>query len=62
MNLVMKNIEDINKEQIQKLTENKKITNFNPGDTVKVNVRIIEGKKQRIQAYEGVCIAKKRNN
>ena len=59
MNLVMKNIEDINKEQIQKLTENKKITNFNPGDTVKVNVRIIEGKKQRIQAYEGVCIAKK---
>ena len=59
MNLVMKNIEDINKEQIQKLTENKKITNFNPGDTVKVNVRIIEGKKQRIQAYEGVCISKK---
>jgi large subunit ribosomal protein L19 len=59
MNLVMKNIEDINKEQIKKLTENKKIINFNPGDTVKVNVRIIEGKKQRIQAYEGVCIAKK---
>lgn len=59
MNLVMKNIEDINKEQIKKLTENKTITDFNPGDTVKVNVRIIEGKKQRIQAYEGVCIAKK---
>ena len=32
---------------------------FNPGDTVKVNVRIVEGKKQRVQAYEGVCIAKK---
>ena len=59
MNLVMKNIEDINKEHIKKLTENKTITDFNPGDTVKVNVRIIEGKKQRIQAYEGVCIAKK---
>ena len=59
MNLVMKNIDDINKEQIKKLTENKQIVNFNPGDTVKVNVRIIEGKKQRIQAYEGVCIAKK---
>ena len=59
MNLVMKNIEEINKEQIRKLTENKKITDFNPGDTIKVNVRIIEGKKQRIQAYEGVCIAKK---
>ena len=59
MHLVMKNIEDINKEQIKKLTESKQIVNFNPGDTVKVNVRIIEGKKQRIQAYEGVCIAKK---
>ena len=59
MNLVMKNIEEINKEQIRKLTENKKIIDFNPGDTIKVNVRIIEGKKQRIQAYEGVCIAKK---
>ena len=32
---------------------------FNPGDTVKVNVRIVEGKKQRVQAYEGICIAKK---
>ena len=59
MNLVMKNLEEINKEQIKKLTENKKIIEFNPGDTIKVNVRIIEGKKQRIQAYEGVCIAKK---
>lgn len=55
----MKNLEEINKEQIRKLTENKKIIDFNPGDTIKVNVRIIEGKKQRIQAYEGVCIAKK---
>jgi len=55
----MKNLEEINKEQIKKLTENKKIIEFNPGDTIKVNVRIIEGKKQRIQAYEGVCIAKK---
>ena len=60
MNLVMKNIEDINKEQIKKLTENKTITDFNPGDTVKVNVRIIEGKKQRIQAYEGVSVLQKK--
>ena len=59
MSLDMKNIEDINKEEIKKLLANKSITDFNPGDTVKVNVRIIEGKKQRIQAYEGVCIAKK---
>jgi len=60
MSLDMKNIEDINKEEIKKLLANKSITDFNPGDTVKVNVRIIEGKKQRIQAYEGVCIAKKK--
>ena len=59
MSLDMKNIEDINKEEIKKLLANKIITDFNPGDTVKVNVRIIEGKKQRVQAYEGVCIAKK---
>ena len=59
MSLDMKTIEDINKEEIKKLLANKTITDFNPGDTVKVNVRIIEGKKQRIQAYEGVCIAKK---
>jgi large subunit ribosomal protein L19 len=59
MNLVMKNIDEINKEQIKKLRENKKLVDFNPGDTVKVNVRIVEGKKQRVQAYEGVCIAKK---
>jgi len=37
----------------------KKLPEFSPGDTLKVNVRIIEGKRQRIQAYEGVCIAKK---
>ena len=59
MNLVMKNIDEINKEQIKKLRETKKLVDFNPGDTVKVNVRIVEGKKQRVQAYEGVCIAKK---
>ena len=59
MNLVMKNIDEINKEQIKNLRETKKLVDFNPGDTVKVNVRIVEGKKQRVQAYEGVCIAKK---
>ena len=56
----MKDIEEINKEQIKKLSEKKNIVDFNPGDTVKVNVRIVEGKKQRVQAYEGVCIAKKK--
>jgi large subunit ribosomal protein L19 len=55
----MKNIEDINKAAIQKITANKKITDFSPGDTIKVGVKIVEGKRERIQFFEGVCIAKK---
>ena len=55
----MKNIEDINKAAIQKITANKKITNFFTGDTIKVGVKIVEGKRERIQYFEGVCIAKK---
>ena len=55
----MKNIEDINKAAIQKITANKKITVFSPGDTIKVGVKIVEGKRERIQYFEGVCIAKK---
>ncbi len=55
----MKNIEDINKETIKKIIADKKITEFSAGDTVKVGVKIVEGKRQRIQFFEGVCIAKK---
>jgi len=55
----MKNIEDINKAAIQKITANKKINEFSPGDTIKVGVKIVEGKRERIQYFEGVCIAKK---
>ena len=55
----MKNIEDINKAAIQKITANKKITDFSPGDSIKVGVKIVEGKRERIQYFEGVCIAKK---
>ena len=55
----MKNIEDINREAIKKITANKKITDFSSGDTVKVGVKIAEGKRERIQYFEGVCIAKK---
>ena len=55
----MKNIEDINKATVQKITANKKITDFSPGDTIKVGVKIVEGKRERIQYFEGVCIAKK---
>ena len=55
----MKNIEDINREAIKKIVANKKITEFSPGDTIKVGVKIVEGKRERIQYFEGVCIAKK---
>ena len=55
----MKNIKIINKENIKKILEKKKIPDFFPGDTLKVGVRISEGKRERIQYFEGVCIAKK---
>ena len=55
----MKNIEEINKAIIKKIAANKKITDFSPGDTIKVGVKIVEGKRERIQFFEGVCIAKK---
>ena len=55
----MKNIEDINRESVKKILEKTKIPNFFAGDTVKVGVRISEGKRERIQYFEGVCIAKK---
>jgi len=55
----MKNIEDINKAAVIKILTTKKITDFSPGDTIKVGVRIVEGKKERIQYFEGVCIARK---
>jgi|TARA_B110000027_G_C15925460_1_gene214516 large subunit ribosomal protein L19 len=55
----MKNIEDINKAAVTKILTGKKIPDFGPGDTIKVGVRIVEGKKERIQYFEGVCIARK---
>ena len=55
----MKNIEDINKANLEKLISKKKIAEFFPGDTIRVGVRIIEGKRERVQNFEGVCIAKK---
>ena len=58
----MKNIEDINKESIKKILSKKKITEFSTGDTIKVGVRIVEGRRERIQYFEGVCIAKKNRN
>ena len=58
----MKNIEEINKESVKKILTKKKIPEFFAGDTVKVGVRIVEGKRERIQYFEGVCIAKKNRN
>ena len=55
----MKNIEDINKEAVKKISASKKIADFSPGDTIRVGVKIIEGKRQRIQYFEGVCISKR---
>ncbi len=55
----MKNIEDINKSIVQEILGKKKIPQFFAGDTLKVGVRIVEGKRERIQYFEGVCIAKK---
>ena len=52
-------IEQIESEQIAKLTEDKKVPEFGPGDTLKVNVKVVEGTRERIQAFEGVCIARK---
>ena len=55
----MKTIEEINQHNVKKILSEKKIPEFFPGDVVKVGVRITEGKKDRIQYFEGVCIAKK---
>ena len=51
-------LKQIEQEQIDKLTANKEIPDFAPGDTVLVNVKVVEGERSRLQAYEGVCIAR----
>jgi len=55
----MKTIEEINQSNVKKILDEKKIPEFFPGDIIKVGVRITEGKRDRIQYFEGVCIAKK---
>ena len=57
--LNMKTIEEINQSNVKKILDEKKIPEFFPGDIIKVGVRITEGKRDRIQYFEGVCIAKK---
>jgi large subunit ribosomal protein L19 len=51
-------LKQLEQEQIAKLTANKEIPDFGPGDTVIVNVKVVEGERSRLQAYEGVCIAR----
>jgi large subunit ribosomal protein L19 len=51
-------LKQIEQEQITKLTANKEIPDFGPGDTLVVNVKVVEGERSRLQAYEGVCIAR----
>jgi len=56
----MKTIEEINQANVKKIASEKKLPDFFPGDIVKIGVRITEGKRDRIQYFEGVCIAKKK--
>jgi large subunit ribosomal protein L19 len=51
-------LKEIENEQVAKLTAGKEIPDFQPGDTVIVNVKIVEGERSRVQAYEGVCIGR----
>ena len=55
----MKNIEEINNLKVKEINAQKKHPEFSPGDIIKVGVKITEGKRDRIQYFEGVCIAKK---
>ena len=59
ININMKTIEEINRLNVKKILAEKKLPEFFPGDIIKIGVRITEGKRDRIQYFEGVCIAKK---
>ena len=51
-------IQTIEREELARVTEGKQIPDFAPGDTLKVNVKVVEGERTRVQSYEGVCIAR----
>ncbi len=55
----MNTIEQLEAEQIEKLTAERPVPDFQPGDTLRVRVKVIEGTRERIQAFEGVCIGRK---
>ncbi len=52
-------IEEIEREEIDRVTELRELPEFGPGDTVRINVKVTEGSRERVQAFEGVCIARK---
>ena len=52
-------VEKISKDQIDKVVESRPVPEFGPGDTLKVHVKVIEGTRERVQIFEGVCIARK---
>jgi len=55
----MNMIEKLNREQVAKLTAESKLPEFKPGDTLRVSVKVVEGERERVQLFEGVCIARK---
>jgi large subunit ribosomal protein L19 len=52
-------LQEIEREQVERLAANRPVPGFQPGDTVRVSLRVVEGERERIQAFEGVCIARK---
>jgi large subunit ribosomal protein L19 len=57
--MAMNLIQELECEQIAELTDGRAIPDFQPGDTLKVNVKVVEGSRERVQSFEGVCIARK---
>ena len=55
----MNALEEFDRKQAEKLNAARPVPEFNPGDTLRINVRVVEGERERVQAFEGVCIAKK---
>jgi large subunit ribosomal protein L19 len=55
----MNMLEELEREQVERLAGGRPVPEFEPGDTVRVSVKVIEGERERIQAFEGVCIARK---
>src|ERR1700757_19775 len=52
-------LQQIEREQVERLVANRPVPNFQPGDTVRVSLRVVEGERERVQAFEGGCIARK---